>query len=436
MSNEITIELEKLDGLADGCTNNTAIKNENIRFKLPPNNWDTVVDWLKKTAVVVKFDALDYSWTLEGDEIKNSKGGKNYSWKINDKLKLAEKIKEILKKKSNIFDTIVSDPEKELDSSFNNYDSPSLPLNIIFCGPPGTGKTWHAKELCGANPKQQQPQTQPQTIAGLGHYKEVCFHPAKTYEDFVRSLEISTIGSNTSYTANNKVFGQICDDALSKPDNLYAIVIDEINRANLPAVLGELMNGLEYRGQAITVPYAVAAPTGTAPARKDDEIIVPSNLLIIGTMNTADRSVGQMDYAIRRRFQFLSFLPDPAKVPNADNGVTPCPNETFMNVLKLFVNLPPTPPPIDWSSRADTLSRDFHPSDVAIGHTYFMGTDWEVKFQYQVLPILVEYLKDGVLLADQLITGNKNNCIKIQEVFFTTRNQPAQNAVDKFNELF
>ena len=110
------------------------------------------------------------------------------------------------------------------------------------------------------------------------------------------------------------------------------------------------------------------------------KFILPENLYIIGTMNTADRSIGHMDYAIRRRFAF-EFV-----------GVDEClvRNETIFNkVWKLFYNVD--------NNRSEYLSQEFEPQDVIPGHYYFMGEDLKYKLKYKLIPLLEEYIKDGIL---------------------------------------
>lgn len=133
--------------------------------------------------------------------------------------------------------------------------------------------------------------------------------------------------------------------------------------------MGELIYALEYRGKPVNSIYEL----------NEREIKLPANLLIIGTMNTADRSVGHIDYAIRRRFAFIDVLPNEALVPTFAK-------EKFHIVSGLFSK--------------EFLSSDFRKDDVQIGHSYFMAKDKEeldIKVKYEVVPILKEYVKDGVL---------------------------------------
>jgi MoxR-like ATPase len=159
-------------------------------------------------------------------------------------------------------------------------------------------------------------------------------------------------------------------DTESIPLKNFVLIIDEINRANLPAVLGELIYSLEYRGDALDGMYDIDG---------DRKIIIPSNLYIIGTMNTADRSVGHIDYAIRRRFAFVDILPDKSvlKLPLAV--------EFFEAIENLF--------------EKHTAS-DFEKQHVLLGHSYFLADNnktLKLKLKYEVLPILNEYLNDGVI---------------------------------------
>ena len=165
----------------------------------------------------------------------------------------------------------------------------------------------------------------------------------------------------------------------------YVLIIDEINRANLSSVLGELIYALEYRGKEVESMYDVDG---------SHKLILPPNLYIIGTMNTADRSVGHIDYAIRRRFAFVEILPEAL----SDNDELYFNLEGFNAVAALF--------------NRENVSNEFEIKDVQIGHSYFIAKKSEakneterdeifkMKMQYEVVPILEEYVKDGILIND------------------------------------
>lgn len=157
----------------------------------------------------------------------------------------------------------------------------------------------------------------------------------------------------------------------------FILIIDEINRANLPMVLGELIYALEYRGRKVETLYNVEG---------DNNIILPPNLYIIGTMNTADRSVGHIDYAIRRRFAFEYIESRNIKDEKLQDGEK-FDDKLFNSVQKIFDNQ-------TW------LSEEFDKRDVAIGHSYFITTkvmSREMRIKYEIRPLLEEYIKDGIL---------------------------------------
>lgn len=167
----------------------------------------------------------------------------------------------------------------------------------------------------------------------------------------------------------------------------YVLVIDEINRANLSAVLGELIYALEYRGEAVQSMYAIEG---------ENNLILPPNLYIIGTMNTADRSVGHIDYAIRRRFAFVNVLPNELEKDFH--------KELFRAVSELFISNYDeyiSNPGIELK-RALTLSNEFKSEDVWLGHSYFItkNTPIDIRWEYEIKPILLEYIKDGILIND------------------------------------
>ena len=161
---------------------------------------------------------------------------------------------------------------------------------VIFQGPPGTGKTYVAQALA-------------RCLAGAEHRVTlVQFHPSYAYEDFVRGFRPTiTVNGQAGFAVQDGPLLRAAEKARNEPNVMHFLIIDEINRGNLAKVFGELYFLLEYRDQRIRMLY-----------QKDDEddFSLPENLYIIGTMNTADRSIALVDLALRRRFYFVKFHPD------------------------------------------------------------------------------------------------------------------------------
>ena len=158
---------------------------------------------------------------------------------------------------------------------------------IILYGPPGTGKTYLAQTLAEA----LAPEDETRSL--------VQFHPAYSYEDFFEGYRPVTDDDNQmTYELTPGPLARLAEHAADHPDQ-HVMVIDEINRANLPRVLGELLYLLEYRDKSIAVMH-----------RPDDSFKLPKNIWFIGTMNTADRSIALIDAAMRRRFHFVPFFPE------------------------------------------------------------------------------------------------------------------------------
>lgn len=235
------------------------------------------------------------------------------------------------------------------------------------------------------------------------------FHPSYTYEDFVRGIvaKPNEDAEGILYEAENKILAKLSEDAQNDIENNYVLIIDEINRANLSSVLGELIYVLEYRGEEVESMYEVDG---------SQKLILPPNLYIIGTMNTADRSVGHIDYAIRRRFAFVEVLPEKLE----DNDEIFFNTSDFIDVAKLFIRVGEDQVlDFEKAENSDFLSDDFSAKDVALGHSYFIADKkkisedkkqeyFNMKMKYEVIPILNEYLKDGVF--------NEKATVKIKEI--------------------
>ena len=186
---------------------------------------------------------------------------------------------------------------------------------------------------------------------------------------------------------------------MEENDKAYVMVIDELNRGNVSKVFGELITLLEadkrkgrINAESVVLPYSKKA------------FHIPNNVYLIATMNTADRSLGSLDYAIRRRFAFIAEKPFGLEVDGFDEDL-------FEKVSSLFVKNFDEYKESGWDltmklELADTLSEEYKPEDVWIGHSYFLMQDEEGndnttdRLLYEIIPLLEEYVRDGVLTAE------------------------------------
>ncbi|WP_061213667.1 AAA family ATPase [Syntrophomonas wolfei] len=291
-----------------------------------------------------------------------------------------------------------------------------------------------------------------------GNWDIIQFHPAYQNEDLVRGIMVDTSGGNAQYQTQEKILASMakaamaetlslfrisrllydylqqfmyididfdvyvedcfawlkCTDNNSKeiyncklselikeyqkiPKNIrkqappYILIIDEINRAPLAAVLGELIYGLEYRGESIKSPYAIDG---------DYDFMIPDNLYIIGTMNTADRTIGSIDYAVRRRF---AFFPCPSRaddlpMPTDNKGKKDKNGRDLYNLIE------------DHFFTDKTLPAWVKKDDIMPGPAYFRADSEELyfKMKYQLLPLLLEYMKDGLLRRSNKVEEKLN----------------------------
>ena len=186
---------------------------------------------------------------------------------------------------------------------------------------------------------------------------------------------------------------------MEENDKAYVMVIDELNRGNVSKVFGELITLLEadkrkgrINAESVVLPYSKKG------------FHIPNNVYLIATMNTADRSLGSLDYAIRRRFAFIAEKPFGLEVEGFNE-------ELFEKVSSLFVKNFDEYKESGWDQTlklesADTLSEEYKPEDVWIGHSYFLMQDEEGedntinRLLYEIIPLLEEYVRDGVLTAE------------------------------------
>jgi hypothetical protein len=239
-----------------------------------------------------------------------------------------------------------------------------LKKQLILQGVPGTGKTHVARNLARLL-----------TGGSEERIRIVQFHPGYSYEEFVEGIKARTVEVNrrheVTYPIEDGVLCQFAAQAASRPAESFVLVIDEINRGNLPRVFGELLYLLEYRDQEVILPYS------RRPFR------LPPNLYLIGTMNTADRSVGAVDRALRRRFSFLDMPPDTRVLASWLTAHPPIDESFGPRVIDLFEGL------------NRKLADDMGP-DCQIGHSYFMVPDLDaerlrVVWEHHIRPLLAEH---------------------------------------------
>ncbi len=260
---------------------------------------------------------------------------------------------------------------------------------IILQGATGTGKTYSSSEIAVKLIDGNAPSDRAELMK---RYKELVdkkriffttFHQSMDYEEFVEGIKPKTINGNITYELENGIFKEACKSA---ENNKVVLIIDEINRGNISKIFGELITLLEVdkrKGREneieVILPYS------------KEKFSVPDNLYIIGTMNTADRSIGYIDYALRRRFAFITIKADKLAIENYYDNInknSDCKN----NAINLFDDIKNL---ID-----KNINEEFEADDIMIGHSYFMAKNFEElqnKLEYEIKPLLLEYFKDGIL---------------------------------------
>ncbi|MCL2015397.1 MAG: AAA family ATPase [Defluviitaleaceae bacterium] len=240
--------------------------------------------------------------------------------------------------------------------------------NIILQGAPGVGKSFIAKRLAFS-------------VIGTkddSKLEMVQFHQSYSYEDFIEGFRPT---ENGNFSLKHGVFRQFCDKAKLDPANPYFFIIDEINRGNLSKIMGELMFLLEHdkRGEEFAMPL-------TYSAKKSEKFFVPKNVHIIGMMNTADRSLAMLDYALRRRFSFITIEPA-------------FDNPKF--IRHFSENFPRAADIIQKMQKLNKIIADELDSGHKIGHSYFCSDkplnerDVANILKYEIAELLQEYFFDN-----------------------------------------
>ena len=271
---------------------------------------------------------------------------------------------------------------------------------VILYGPPGTGKTYWAEKTANdlaaisafRKVYESLNETEKETVIGIGQSSGLvrlcCFHPAYGYEDFLEGFRPETVNGQVAFKLRDGVFKRMCNDASETPERNFYLIVDEINRGDIPRIFGELLTTLEKdkRTKRIVLPVS------------QEVFSVPRNVFLIGTMNTADRSISLLDAALRRRFGFIELMPDGAVLK--DSAVSGIPLRAWFVALNTRIR--------------EHVGRDAR--NLQIGHSYLMHTGSPLKdlaslkraLRDDIIPLLEEYCYEdyttlAMILGDQLV---------------------------------
>ena len=286
---------------------------------------------------------------------------------------------------SNAIYSFADDPERPFISEVKFNEIVELLFrkkNIILQGAPGVGKTFLARKVA---------------YKTIGTTKDeniemVQFHQSYSYEDFIQGIRPNSKGE---FIVRNGIFYEFCENAKKKPDESFVFIIDEINRGNISKIFGELMMLLECDKRAPR--YALRL---TYSEKNGPKFYIPSNVYIIGCMNTADRSIAIVDYALRRRFAFYNIKPEIGKP--FKKFLSSYLNPDFIDVICKKIN--------DVNSLIRTSAS--LGAGLEIGHSYFCQVDilgqiteqewWQSICKFELFPYLQEICFDNETLYNKL----------------------------------
>ncbi|GEM_PF-2409800 len=309
--------------------------------------------------------------------------------------------KELVSVEKAILDIEVSNLEGKTTHIFTNYPA-TLPddikdiwttlrrkKQIIFYGPPGTGKTHMAlKSARYIVARENLGVTYSDSIKNkVDNFIEmVTFHPSYSYDDFIEGIKTSITNGHIHYEIKDGILKSLAQKAQADKDNIYILIIDEINRGDTARIFGELLTLLEKDKREsiyITLPLS------------GEKFTLPNNLYIIGTMNTSDRSIAMVDAALRRRFAFYRMWPNYEVIKSYIEGL---PLHKWLEHIN--------------SKLVDVLGQEAY--DLLIGHSYLMEGNEPIKditqlrrrLVSEIIPLLEEYFRGDFQSVRQVLGAN------------------------------
>ena len=279
--------------------------------------------------------------------------------------------------------------------------------NVILYGPPGTGKTYWAEKACLELASRKSFKKAFEEISesekaflfgnsnSKGLVRSCCFHPSYGYEDFIEGIKPSLLNSQTIFSLKAGIFKSLCEDAKKSPENNFYLIIDEINRGDISRIFGELISIIETgkRGKEMLLPLS------------GESFSVMDNVFIIGTMNTADKSIALLDIALRRRFGFIEIMPDYSILSSITIESIPI-GLWLLELNKRII---------------EYVGRDAR--NLQIGHSYFMEKGVPIKdfdklrkvIQEDIIPLIEEYCYGDYITISKIIGSSFINITK-QEI--------------------